>query len=56
MAEPLKNISEEALDNIVHAISEELKKENITLNSDELTILNDGVESILFHGLGIEAE
>ena len=49
-------ITEEGLDNAVHAVRESLEREGITLDSDELTILNEKLEKFLLNDVGVEIE
>ncbi|MFM2668538.1 hypothetical protein AAFX24_27745 [Vibrio mediterranei] len=49
-------ITEEGLDNAVHAVKASLEHEGITLDSDELTILNDKLENFLLNDVGVEVE
>ncbi len=51
-----KTITEEGLDNVVHAVKDALVREGIKLDSDELGILNDKLESFLVNDVGIETE
>ncbi|HDY8122814.1 TPA: hypothetical protein RQK91_004217 [Vibrio vulnificus] len=49
-------ITEEGLDNAVYAVKESLECMGIKLDSDELLILNDKLESFLLNDIGVEIE
>ncbi|MCY9874783.1 hypothetical protein [Vibrio barjaei] len=53
---PATSISEQGIDNVVHATHLALKHEGIILDSDSQSILNERLEAFLYHDLNIELE
>ncbi|MGR5347318.1 hypothetical protein [Vibrio mediterranei] len=51
---PATSITEEGIDNVVHATESALLVEGIALDSDALSILNQRIESFLHHDMAIE--
>lgn len=52
----MKSVSEDDLDDAVHAVDTVLRRCGITLDCDELSLLNQRIENFLFDDVGVELD